>query len=369
MSATNLSANLLAGLAYTFPIEGVIRMGFVVERNGKRLPQKDDQFSITMKYKSGNSWMPHPLDSKLRAEYGEDVGDDEGAGAKKLRKIPVVIAFDNPDLTITEQYAAFTREGRQLCVGNGKNARRRDEAAGAVEDVACNPATCSFGYENRCEPFMRTLVQIEGQGHEGSCFIVRTGSHNAVVDVRTTLESCKALFGGLAGLPMWLTLEAKSSSQSRQSTFWYASLRPRLSSHRESARAIKDFRQAEVEAGLNREAYETTLMELRNNGGMGGFNESPDDDAQMEDLVIARFTERSSEGARTIAVGARPSAVAELELLAGRLKPAATQIVVPQAASAPGDQRQDAQAPGGAPAVISAPSAGDGAGIALDPAA
>lgn len=344
MSATNLSANLLAGLAYTFPIEGAIRMGFVVERNGKRLPQKDDQFSVTMKYKSGNGWVPHPLDAKLRAEFGEDVGDDEGPGSKKLRKIPVVIAFDNPDLTISEQYAAFTREGRQLCVGNGDSARRRDEAAGTVEDVACNPATCSFGYENRCEPFMRTLVQIEGQGHEGSCFIVRTGSHNAVVDVRTTLESCKALFGGLAGLPMWLTLEAKSSTQSRQSTFWYASLRPRLATHRDSAKAIKDFKKAEEDAGLNRQAYEDTLVALRSNGGMGGFNESPDDDAQFEDLVVARFTERSGEGARTIAVGARPSALAELELLAGRLKPAATQILVAPDASLPADATKEAPA-------------------------
>ena len=38
---------MLKGLAITPPVIGRISIGRVVERNGKRLPEKDDQFTLT----------------------------------------------------------------------------------------------------------------------------------------------------------------------------------------------------------------------------------------------------------------------------------------------------------------------------------
>ncbi|VVQ26418.1 hypothetical protein PS928_06580 [Pseudomonas fluorescens] len=38
---------MLKGLAITPPVLGRISIGKVVEKNGKRLPEKDDQFTIT----------------------------------------------------------------------------------------------------------------------------------------------------------------------------------------------------------------------------------------------------------------------------------------------------------------------------------
>lgn len=38
---------MLKGLAITPPILGRISIGKVVEKNGKRLPEKDDQFTLT----------------------------------------------------------------------------------------------------------------------------------------------------------------------------------------------------------------------------------------------------------------------------------------------------------------------------------
>lgn len=38
---------MIKGLAITPPILGRISIGRVVEKNGKRLPEKDDQFTIT----------------------------------------------------------------------------------------------------------------------------------------------------------------------------------------------------------------------------------------------------------------------------------------------------------------------------------
>ena len=38
---------MIKGLAITPPVIGRISIGRVVERNGKRLPEKDDQFTLT----------------------------------------------------------------------------------------------------------------------------------------------------------------------------------------------------------------------------------------------------------------------------------------------------------------------------------
>jgi hypothetical protein len=40
------------GLALTPPVFGRISIGKVVERNGKRLPEKDDEFTITSQFKT-----------------------------------------------------------------------------------------------------------------------------------------------------------------------------------------------------------------------------------------------------------------------------------------------------------------------------
>lgn len=39
---------MLKGLALTPPVIGRISIGRVVEKNGKRLPEKDDEFTITL---------------------------------------------------------------------------------------------------------------------------------------------------------------------------------------------------------------------------------------------------------------------------------------------------------------------------------
>lgn len=38
---------MLKGLAITPPVVGRISIGRIVEKNGKRLPEKEDQFTIT----------------------------------------------------------------------------------------------------------------------------------------------------------------------------------------------------------------------------------------------------------------------------------------------------------------------------------
>lgn len=52
----------------TPPILGRISIGKVIEKNGKRLPEKDDQFTITSQIQSKEGWVKHPLDEQLRTK-------------------------------------------------------------------------------------------------------------------------------------------------------------------------------------------------------------------------------------------------------------------------------------------------------------
>lgn len=105
---------MLKGLALTPPVVGRISIGKVVEKNGKRLPEKDDEFTITSQVQGRDGWIHHPLDEQLRK--------DKGA---KLRSIPVRLLFDDPDLSLRASYTMFDRStGRPLCVGNGETCKR-----------------------------------------------------------------------------------------------------------------------------------------------------------------------------------------------------------------------------------------------------
>ena len=57
---------MLKGLALTPPVIGRISIGRVVEKNGKRLPEKDDEFTITSQVQNRDGWVNHPLNETLR---------------------------------------------------------------------------------------------------------------------------------------------------------------------------------------------------------------------------------------------------------------------------------------------------------------
>ena len=105
---------MIKGLAITPPVIGRISIGKVVEKNGKRLPEKDDCFTLTTQVQNKDGWMLHPLHQKLL----------EGTEKEKIRAIPVKLLFNASDLNLRAEYNLFDRTtGRPVCVGNGDTAR------------------------------------------------------------------------------------------------------------------------------------------------------------------------------------------------------------------------------------------------------
>ena len=233
---------MIKGLAITPPVIGRISIGRMVEKNGKRLPEKDDQFTITTQIQTREGWLPHPLDEALRQEVQ----------AKKLRSIPVTLPFNDPDLNLRAEYTFFERKsGRPLCAGNGETCRRHTE--NGLESLPCpSPDLCDYGNHGLCKPYGRLYVQI-GNDDELGCFVFRTTGYNSIRTLTARLRYFHAISGGnLATLPLELKLRGKSTTQSHRAPIYYVDLTLRAEqSMKEAVTHAREEAQAQVNLGIN----------------------------------------------------------------------------------------------------------------------
>jgi len=255
---------MLKGLAITPPVIGRISIGRIVEKDGKRLPQKDDQFSITSQIQCRDGWVMHPFDEALRK-----------ASNGKLRSIPVCLLFNDPDLNLRAEYSVFDRQtGRPVCVGNGESCKR--VASGSVEALPCpSPDGCQFGQANGCKPYGRLNVVIGPEDELGS-FIFRTTSYNSIRTLAARLHYFNAVSGGLlACIPLELKLRGKSTTQSYKTAIYYVDLVVRAGSTMEETLAEA----RELDRQRKASGYDQTALDEAARLGFsnGAFEESGED--------------------------------------------------------------------------------------------
>lgn len=203
---------MLKGLAITPPVIGRISIGKVIEKNGKRLPEKDDQFTITSQVQTKDGWLPHPFDEGLRK-----------AQSGKIRIIPIKLLFSEPDLNFRAEYTLFDRTtGRPLCVGNGETCKRVCKTG--MESLPCpTPDQCPLA-DQGCKPYGRLNVSI-GDDDPLGCFVFRTTGFNSIRSLYARLHYFKAVSGNLlACLPLELRLRGKSTRQSHGTPIYYADI-------------------------------------------------------------------------------------------------------------------------------------------------
>lgn len=261
---------MLKGLAITPPVLGRISIGKVVEKNGKRLPEKDDQFTITSQVQLRDGWINHPLDEALRKAQGG-----------KIRSIPVRLLFNAPELNFRAEYCLFDRQsGRPLCVGNGETCKRRGQEG--IESLPCpSPDACPLGKGGACKPYGRLNVVIGDEDALGS-FVFRTTGFNSIRTLAARLQYLQAISGNrLACLPLELRLRGKSTRQSHGSPIFYVDITVRSGVAMElalqQARELDELRQA---SGFDQAALDATA---RLGFANGAFEDSEDEGSAIVD--------------------------------------------------------------------------------------
>ncbi|MFM0174615.1 phage capsid protein [Paraburkholderia sediminicola] len=267
---------MLKGLVISPPVIGRISIGRIVEKNGKRLPEKDDAFTITTQVQQRGDWLLHPLNESLRK-----------ATTGKLRAIPVRFLFNDPNLNLRAEYSLFDRDtGRPVCVGNGETCRRVTE--GGITSMGCStPDACAFGQAGNCKPYGRLNVAIGDEDELGS-FVFRTTSFNSIRTLAARLHYFSAVSGNLLScLPLELRLRGKSTTQSYRSAIYYVDLSVRSGSTLEEtighARELDTRRRA---AGYDQTALDTAARIGFSNGA---FEDSIEDGS----AVVEEFYPRS----------------------------------------------------------------------------
>jgi len=205
---------MIKGLAITPPILGRISIGKIVEKNGKRVPEKDDQFTITSQIQSKDGWVKHPMDETLRAK----------ASNNKLRSIPVRMIFNDPELNLRAEYTLFDRQtGRPICIGNGETCQRSGKKG--IEQHPCpSPSLCPLAQGGLCKPYGRLYVNLDDADEFGT-FIFRTTGFNSIRTLAARLAYYHAASGKLLScLPLQLTLRGKSTTQSYRTPIYYVDL-------------------------------------------------------------------------------------------------------------------------------------------------
>ncbi|WP_321872991.1 recombination directionality factor [Burkholderia ubonensis] len=259
---------MLKGLAIVPPIVGRISIGRIVEKNGKRLPEKDDAFTLTTQVQNRGEWLLHPLNETLRK-----------ATPGKLRTIPVRVLFNDPDLNLRAEYSLFDRDtGRPVCVGNGETCRRVTDAG--IETLPCpSPDGCMFGRQRGCKPYGRMNVIIGDEDEMGS-FVFRTTSFNSIRTLAARLHYFRAVSGDLlACLPLELKLRGKSTTQSYRSAIYYVDLGVRSGCTLEDALVqAKELDTRRRSAGFDQAALDAVAKLGFANGA---FEDSPDEGAAV----------------------------------------------------------------------------------------
>ena len=270
---------MLKGLAITPPVLGRISIGKVIERNGKRLPEKDDQFTITSQVQGKHGWLLHPLNDELRK------GQED-----KLRSIPVRLFFNEPELNIRADYTLFDRQsGRPLCVGNGETCKRVTQDG--MQSLPCpSPDACPLAKGGACKPYGRLNVLIGDDDPLGS-FVFRTTGFNSIRTLAARLHYFQAISGNrLACLPLELRLRGKSTRQSHGTPIFYVDLTVRGGMNMvEALQAANNLDEQRLSTGFDQNALDDAA---RRGFANGAFEDSEEDrGALIEEFFTAESTE------------------------------------------------------------------------------
>jgi len=210
---------MIYGLANQMAVLGHIKIGgrkkITVAGGGERLiPTKDDHFTVTTSFMGEDSYtVDESLMSKL-ANYGRDKDEHGQLVDKHIRRMLVMLPFDDPNENLITTLAVYDGTGVR-CRGDGKTAEWVDPKTGKTSSVHCPCEMFQSSLAPGDDPRERAAHQINGMSpnvkHGFVCkahgilrlMICEAKTLGGVHIFRTTsINSIKQLFGSMAHIQL-----------------------------------------------------------------------------------------------------------------------------------------------------------------------
>lgn len=148
---------------------------------------------------------------------------------EKPKQLPIMFPINDEEAFASQYYRAYTRTRGLVCKGDGISANRMiDEATktadpetgeitGAiataqakeiewVQNITCPGTHCPYYEKGECREIMNLqflLPQVPGLG----IWQLDTSSYNSILNVNSSLALIRQIFGTVAGIPLYLTVE------------------------------------------------------------------------------------------------------------------------------------------------------------------
>lgn len=289
---------MVTGLEFDTPILGTVRMGDVrpSEAGAEDELLHFDYFEVHTRRKNPDgTWAKHALHEKLlKGQEGSGQGDGENHEPKKLREIPILLPYNNPELLLTQQFEARRlSDGKRVCVGDGIKAIRIADSNRASEAECPGCDRCPFGNSQDvlCQRRTSFIFRIDGQGDQFSVFVLHSAGKNTGQTLVAKLHAMHGAFGGkLVGIPMSLKMRNTASVDAAQGPVFYADLVLRGVSPIEAVKMAREHEKEQLEAGFDQEGLEAAMLELKKHSRFA----PPEEFGQVRDFY-AREARRSSQ--------------------------------------------------------------------------
>ncbi len=186
------------------PRLGKIRLGIKKNLQGSVFPEPTDYFVCP---------------DEVKKIYGE-----------KPKELHIMFPINNLDQCAGQYLRCYSESRRLVCRGNGITAVASTGSGDTnLKEIQCNPASCNSYQQGCCRKVMNLQFLILGCPGYG-IYQLDTSSYHSMVNINSSLELARSIFGRLSMIPFSLVLaEHKVQPEGQVTTAWVLNLVPALS--------------------------------------------------------------------------------------------------------------------------------------------
>lgn len=163
------------------PRLGKIRLGIKKNLQGATFPEPTDHFVCP---------------DEVKKVYGE-----------KPQELHIMFPTNNPDQWATQYLRCYSEFQQLICRGNGRTAITCSRPGNSdIKEIVCNPLKCNSYQQGNCRRIMNLQFLLPACPGFG-VYQLDTSSYYSMVNINSSLELARNIFGRVAMIPFSLILE------------------------------------------------------------------------------------------------------------------------------------------------------------------